>query len=159
MDQFDELVMLFRVHDAHQMTFPELVYPLILKCPKFIKVCKMPNFVQVIRGLLEKVQENVKLIEERREKTGLNIKDPKQMVRSLRLDLNPVHSFCFVSTRINGWREVSINCHQVHWSGISKFERYKSMRQREVLEDIAEKEKVHSSTFRWRTRKRLIHFI
>jgi hypothetical protein len=62
------------------VTFPELVYPLILKCKKFIKICKVQNFVKVIRGLLEKVQENVNLIEERRQKTGLNVKDMKQMV-------------------------------------------------------------------------------
>jgi len=80
MDQFYELVMLYLVHYAHHVTFPELVYPLIIKCKKFIKVCKVQNFVKVIRGLLEKVQENVNLIEERRQKTGLNVKDNKQMV-------------------------------------------------------------------------------
>lgn len=87
MDQFYELVMLYLVHYAHHMTFPELVYPLILKCKKFIKVCKVQNFVKIIRGLLEKVQENVKLVEERRQKMGLNIKDQKQMVRLLKLFL------------------------------------------------------------------------
>lgn len=81
MDQFYELVMLYLVHYAHHVTFPELVYPLILKCKKFIKVCKVQNFVKVIRGLLEKVQENLQLIEERRQKTGLNVKETKQMVR------------------------------------------------------------------------------
>jgi hypothetical protein len=81
MDQFYELVMLYLVHHAHHMTFPELVYPLIFKCKKYIKVCKVQNFVKVIRGLLEKVQENVNLIEERRQKTGLNVKDVKQMVK------------------------------------------------------------------------------
>jgi len=81
MDQFYELVMLYLVHYAHHVTFPELVYPLIIKCKKFIKVCKIQNFVKVIRGLLEKVQENLNLIEERRQKTGLNVKDSKQMVK------------------------------------------------------------------------------
>ena len=91
MDHFDELAMLYLGHYAHRMTFLQLVDPLILKCQKFIKVCQVQNFVKVIRGLAEKVQENVELIEERREKTGLNIKDQKQMVRSLHFDLN--HSF------------------------------------------------------------------
>jgi hypothetical protein len=80
MDQFYELVMLYLVHYAHHATFPELVYPLILKCKKFIKICKVQNFVKVIRGLLEKVQENINFIEERRQKTGLNVKEIKQMV-------------------------------------------------------------------------------
>ena len=66
------------------MAFPELVYPLILKCKKFIKVCKVQNFVKIIRGLLEKVQENVQQIEERRQKTGLNVKETKQMVKEKR---------------------------------------------------------------------------
>ena len=81
MHQFYELVMVYLVQYAHHVTFPELVYPLILKCKKFIKVCKVQNFVKVVRGLLEKVQENVNLIEERRQKTGLNVKDSTQMVR------------------------------------------------------------------------------
>ena len=45
MFQFDELAMLYLVHYAHQMTFPELVYPLIFKWRKFIKVCEVQNFV------------------------------------------------------------------------------------------------------------------
>ncbi|CAF1453673.1 unnamed protein product [Adineta steineri] len=123
MDQFYELAMLYLVHYAHHVTFPELVYPLILKCKKFIKICKVQNFVKVIRGLLEKVQENVKLIEERRQKTGLNVKDAKQM---------------------NAWLEQS---QQKSTSSplVMHFGRYKSMRQREVLEDIAQKEKISQS--------------
>ncbi|CAF1407386.1 unnamed protein product, partial [Adineta steineri] len=123
MDQFYELAMLYLVHYAHHVTFPELVYPLILKCKKFIKICKVQNFVKVIRGLLEKVQENVKLIEERRQKTGLNVKDAKQM---------------------NAWLEQS---QQKSTSSplVVHFGRYKSMRQREVLEDIAQKEKISQS--------------
>ena len=80
MDQFYELVMLYLIQYAHHVTFPELVYPLILKCKKFIKVCKVQNFVKIIRGLLEKVQENVNFVEERRQKIGLNVKDNKQIV-------------------------------------------------------------------------------
>ncbi|CAF2941177.1 unnamed protein product [Rotaria sp. Silwood2] len=122
MDQFYELVMLYLVHYAYHVTFPELVYPLILKCKKFIKVCKVQNFVKVIRGLLEKVQENVNLIEKRRQKTGLNVKDIKQM---------------------DNWLEKS---RQESTSSplVVHFQRYKSLRQREVLEDIAQKEKISS---------------
>ena len=36
--------------------------------PKFIKVCKVQNFVIVIQDLLEKLQVNLKLIEVRRQK-------------------------------------------------------------------------------------------
>ncbi|CAF1666100.1 unnamed protein product [Rotaria magnacalcarata] len=120
MDQFYELVMLYLVHYAHHVTFPELVYPLILKCKKFIKVCKVQNFVKVIRGLLEKVQENINLIEERRQKAGLNVKDVKLM---------------------DSWLEKS---RQESTSSplVVHFQRYKSLRQREVLEDIAQKEKI-----------------
>ena len=121
MDQFYELVMLYLVHYAHHMTFPELVYPWIGKCKKFSKTCKVQNFVKIIRGLLEKVQENVKLVEERRQKMGLNIRDQKQMVRLLlfprRIRLHRFVSLC--SNRINGWREAVINLRQVRWSFIS----------------------------------------
>ncbi|CAF1351240.1 unnamed protein product [Adineta ricciae] len=123
MDQFYELVMVYLIQYAHHVTFPELVYPLILKCKKFIKVCKVQNFVKVVRGLLEKVQENVNLIEERRQKTGLNVKD---------------------STQMESWLEQS---QQKSTSSplVVHFQRYKSMRQREVLEDIAQKEKISLS--------------
>ncbi|CAF4084122.1 unnamed protein product [Rotaria sp. Silwood2] len=56
MDQFYELVILYIVHYAHHVTYPELVYPLTLK-----------------------LQENANLIEERRQKSGLNVKHIKQM--------------------------------------------------------------------------------
>jgi hypothetical protein len=95
MDQFYELVMIYLVGYAHHVTFPELVYPLILKCKKFVKTCKVQNFVKVVRGLLEKVHENVKLVEERRQKTGLNVKDNKQMVSEYCATFSLVHvSFC-----------------------------------------------------------------
>jgi hypothetical protein len=83
MDHFYELVRLYLVHYTHHVTFFELVSPLIIKCKKSIKVCKVQNFIKVIWVLLEKVQENVNLIEERRQKTGLNVKDNKQIVKKI----------------------------------------------------------------------------
>jgi hypothetical protein len=113
MDQFYELVMLYLVHYAHHVTFPELVYPLIIKCKKFTKVCKVQNFVKVIRGLLEKVQENVNLIEERRQKTGLNVKDTKQMVKEKKKNFSVEINFYLIN-RIIGLNKVVNNQHQVH---------------------------------------------
>jgi hypothetical protein len=112
MDQFYELVMVYLVHYAHHVTFPELVYPLILKCKKFIKICKVQNFVKVIRGLLEKVQENVNLIEERRQKTGLNVKDIKQMVKTKKIFVDMISLISL--NRIIGLNKVVKNQHQVH---------------------------------------------
>jgi hypothetical protein len=48
MDHFYELVRLHLVRYAHHFTFRELVYPLIIKCKKFIKVCKVQNLIKVI---------------------------------------------------------------------------------------------------------------
>ncbi|CAF1254662.1 unnamed protein product [Rotaria sordida] len=88
MDQFYELVMLYLVHYTHHVTFFELVYLLIIK-----------------------LQENVNLIEERGQKTGLNVEDNKQ---------------------IDNWLEQS---RQQSTSSplVVHFERYKSLREREAF--------------------------
>lgn len=52
----------------------------------FVKKCKNANYCKVIKGLLDKIQENSKVIEERRNKVTFSIRDKKQVV-SQRLSL------------------------------------------------------------------------
>lgn len=47
----------------------------------FVKKCKNGNYSKVIKGLLDKINENNKVIEDRRNKVTFSIKDKKQVVR------------------------------------------------------------------------------
>ncbi|CAF1093257.1 unnamed protein product [Didymodactylos carnosus] len=118
MDQLYELFILYLVNYSYHFSFPELIFPVVLKFKSFLKTCQIQNFCKVIKGLLEKLQENAKVIEDRRQKTGLNIKDIKQM---------------------ETWLE---NSKQEQTPLKIHYQRYLSLRQREVLEDIAQKEKI-----------------
>lgn len=53
----------------------------------FVKKCKNANYCKVIKGLLDKIQENSKVIEERRNKVTFSIRDKKQVVSSQTLSL------------------------------------------------------------------------
>ena len=46
----------------------------------FVKKCKNGNYSKVIKGLMDKIQENNKAIEDRRNKVTFSIKDKKQVV-------------------------------------------------------------------------------
>ncbi len=64
-------------------------------------------------------------------KTGLNIKDTKQMVKKILFV--KIYFLLIKINRIIGLNKFVNNQHEVH------FERYKSLRQREVLEDLFKK--------------------
>jgi len=120
MDQLYELIMSYLVNYSHHFSFPELIFPLVLKFKSFLKTCQIHNFSKVIKGLLDKLTENSKIIEVRRQKTGLNIKDVKKMES-------------WLESSKQQQEQTPLNIH---------FKRYKSLREKEVLDDIAQKEQI-----------------
>jgi hypothetical protein len=55
----------------------------LLKLKDFIKKCKSANYCKVMKGLLEKIQENCNFIEDRRKPIQFSLKDKKSVVSVL----------------------------------------------------------------------------
>jgi nucleolar complex protein 2 len=52
-----------------------------LKIKEFLKKSKSPNYSKVMKGLMDKVQETSKFIEEKRSKATFALTDKKAVVR------------------------------------------------------------------------------
>jgi hypothetical protein len=52
----------------------------VQKLKDFIKKCKSANYCKVMKGLLDKIQENCNFIEERRKPIQFSLKDKKSVV-------------------------------------------------------------------------------
>ncbi|CAH1773053.1 unnamed protein product, partial [Owenia fusiformis] len=78
-DQLYELLMdQLNVH-AHTIGFPEYAFPAALQLKEFVKKCKVANYTRQIKQILEKINETVKVITERRRKASINIRDLRAM--------------------------------------------------------------------------------
>lgn len=76
---YDNLI-LYLQHQSSDIAFPELVLPLVIRIKDFLKKCKNTNYCKVMKGLLDKVQENCKFIEDRRSKATFSLRDKKEVV-------------------------------------------------------------------------------
>ena len=59
------------------------------KLKDFAKKCKNGNYCKVMKGLLEKIHENSKCIEERRSKATFSLKSTKEVVNTIYLFIFP----------------------------------------------------------------------
>jgi len=114
---YDNIILLLQ-HQSHHIAFPELVLPLIIRMKEFIKKCKNGNYVKVMKGLLEKIQENSKYIEDSRDKVKFTLKDNKEV--DLWIEENKIKG-----TPLSTW-----------------YSRYKTMRERELLMESTQSSKV-----------------
>ncbi|XP_046562376.1 nucleolar complex protein 2 homolog [Haliotis rubra] len=78
-DQLYELLLEhFNIHAA-SIGFPELVLPAMLQLKEFLKKCKIANYCKQIRQIVDKVEENVKFITQRRKAVTFAISDTKSV--------------------------------------------------------------------------------
>ncbi|XP_067658536.1 nucleolar complex protein 2 homolog [Haliotis asinina] len=76
-DQLYELLLEhFNIH-ASSIGFPELVLPAMLQLKDFLKKCKIANYCKQIRQIVDRVEENVKYITQRRKAVTFAISDTK----------------------------------------------------------------------------------
>lgn len=114
---YDNLILLLQ-NQSHDIAFPELTLPLIIRMKDFVKKCKNGNYSKVIKGLMDKIQENNKAIEDRRNKVTFSIKDKKQV--DLWTEKNKEQG-----TPLSLW-----------------YTRYKTMREREIMMEISNKDNI-----------------
>jgi nucleolar complex protein 2 len=114
---YDHLILLLQ-HQSYDIAFVELVLPLTIRLKEFVKKCKNSNYCKVVKGLLEKIQENSKFIEEKRSKVKFSLKDKRE---------------------VDFWIETN----KTEGTPLSKwYSRYKVMRERELLMEISDKDAV-----------------
>lgn len=103
---------------ANSVSFPELVFPAQVRLKDIIKKCKVANYTKQLKQILDKIEDNVKFITERR--NGLTVKLAD-------------------SQAIQTWeRQCSENN-----PPISKFYKtWKKLREREILHQIAAKDTI-----------------
>lgn len=118
---YDNLVLMLQ-HQSFDIAFPELVLPLQIRLKEFTKKCKNTNYCKVMKGLLDKIHENVKCIEERRAKANFSLRDKKQV--DLWIEKNKE-----IGTPLSQW-----------------YTRYKTLREREILMEISNKEEISRNT-------------
>jgi nucleolar complex protein 2 len=85
---------------------------------EFLKKCKNGNYCKVVKGLLDKIHENCKWIEDRRKAIQFSIKDRKCVDAW-------VENNRTLGTPLSQW-----------------YTRYKTLRERELLMSISDKDKV-----------------
>ncbi|XP_062590442.1 nucleolar complex protein 2 homolog [Saccostrea cucullata] len=76
-DQLYE-ILLDQLHiHASSIGFPELALPGIIQLRDFMKKCKIANYCKQIKQIVEKVDENIKFITNRRKSTNIRLSDTK----------------------------------------------------------------------------------
>ncbi|XP_050428308.1 nucleolar complex protein 2 homolog [Adelges cooleyi] len=70
-------LMEYLIVEAHTISFPDLVVPLIIKLKEFIKNCKNMNYTRKLRSILDKVKDTSNLISDKRGKSGISLYDLK----------------------------------------------------------------------------------
>ncbi|XP_046335763.2 nucleolar complex protein 2 homolog [Haliotis rufescens] len=76
-DQLYELLLEQFNNHASSIGFPELVLPAMLQLKDFLKKCKIANYCKQIRQIVDKVEDNVKFITQRRKAVTFAISDSK----------------------------------------------------------------------------------
>jgi nucleolar complex protein 2 len=103
---------------SERIIFTEFMLLLFFKLKEFTKKCKNSNYCKVIKGLLDKVQENSKFVEEKRNKATFSLKDKKAV--DLWIEKNKE-----TGTPLSQW-----------------YSRYKIARERELLLEASNKDHV-----------------
>ncbi|XP_046392171.1 nucleolar complex protein 2 homolog [Ischnura elegans] len=74
MDAVYEHIFMYLATESHRIGFPDLVIPLCMEIRKFNKTCKVANYCRKMKQVLEKVEENAKVIESHR-KVSFSVHD------------------------------------------------------------------------------------
>lgn len=114
---YDNLILLLQAQ-SHDISFPELALPLSIRLKEFTKKCKNGNYNKVVKGLLDKINENTKCIEERRNKVTFSLRDKKQV--DMWIEKNKEQG-----TPLLTW-----------------YARYSTMREREIMMEISNKDNI-----------------
>lgn len=77
---YDSLILLVQ-GQSHDIAFPELSLPFIIRIKEFLKKSKVQNYSKVMKGLLDKVNENCKFVEEQRSKVNFSLRDKQAVVK------------------------------------------------------------------------------
>nr|CAB3264387.1 nucleolar complex protein 2 homolog [Phallusia mammillata] len=117
MDHVYDLLMTFFNTQAHTIAFPEMSVSAIIVLKKFIKDSKTQNYSKIMRQVVEKVQANSDFINKKRLEVSFQV-----------TDIDAVKSW------ENDLRENGVPFHKV-------FFQYKKDRQRELAQQIADKDR------------------
>ena len=108
---------------------------------EFLKKCKSANYCKVIKGLLDKIQENCKIIEERRKNIQFSIKDKKNVVCICFYLVLQKHQKCYLTVFFQAaWIE---NNRKLGTPLSQWYTRYKTLREREIMMAVSNKENVN----------------
>jgi len=117
-DQIYDLLVKFFNSQAHTIAFCEMAVPTVMLLKKFIKECQTQSYCKILRQVIEKVDEHSKFINSQRTKVNFAVTD---------------------CDAVKIW-ETNINTPKLPFKVF--FEDYKKKRQREVLQEIADKDRV-----------------
>ncbi|XP_072047281.1 nucleolar complex protein 2 homolog [Amphiura filiformis] len=79
MDEVYELLLEHLVVHSHSISFPELALPVILKLKAFIKGSRIPTYSKLMKGLLDKIQENCREITQKRDAVTFGLADDQSL--------------------------------------------------------------------------------
>ncbi|XP_077967984.1 nucleolar complex protein 2 homolog [Styela clava] len=75
MDEIYNAFMDYINTQAHSISFPEMMVPTVISMKKYMKKCKMQNYVKLVRQIIEKVEENSKYILDKRSDVSFGVAD------------------------------------------------------------------------------------
>lgn len=90
--------------EAHTISFPDTVVAAIIQLKKFVKECKSPNYSRKLKQILEKIEENARVIEIERRKVSVSLSDRKAVdawETNLKLNGTPLAIFYESWNKVN----------------------------------------------------------
>lgn len=76
---FYDLALQYLAGYSSSIAFPELTLPAVVRLKAWLKKCRVANYIQRIRQLLEKIEENSKFIEKRRKNVTAKLSDAQAL--------------------------------------------------------------------------------
>jgi nucleolar complex protein 2 len=65
--------------NSHKICFPELAVPASAQIRNFVKKCKVGNYTKKMKGVVDKINDNTKFIQDRRAKVSFGVRDLDQI--------------------------------------------------------------------------------
>lgn len=81
MDEMYDALMEYFNTQAHTISFPEMVVPTMISMKKFAKGCKVANYSKIVLQLISKMEENSKLIIDKRSKVSFGVADVDKVMQ------------------------------------------------------------------------------
>lgn len=103
-DKVYQQLLEYLASESHTISFPDTVVATIIQLKKFIKECKSPSLSRKLKQVLDKIEENARVVEKERHKVSFSLNDRKAIdawETNLKLKQTPLATFYESWNKVN----------------------------------------------------------